>query len=108
MKARADKVKRKEARHLQRHMLMSQRKQAQQQRRDRERMLQRVVKDKQDKIERQKEEEVREKAQKCPEYRGVLISGVLLIHELGPYKSVLNIANFRGALIHNWVPTKVS
>lgn len=59
LKARADKVKRKEARHLQKTVLLSQRKLAQRQRRERERMAQRLLREKQDKIIRQKEEEVR-------------------------------------------------
>lgn len=59
LKARADKAKRKETRHLQRNMMLSQRKLAQRQRRERERMAQKLARDTLDKKNRVKEEEVR-------------------------------------------------
>ena len=58
LKARADKAKKKEARHLQRTLIVNQRKLAQRQRRERERILMKQARDKQEKLSRQREAEV--------------------------------------------------
>lgn len=60
MKAKSDLLKKRtESKHLQR-AILTQRKVAQRQRRERERLLMRQAREKQDKINRQKEVEVRE------------------------------------------------
>ena len=59
LKARADKAKKKESKHL-RNSIMMQRRVAQRQRRERERSIMKQARERQDKLSRQREAEVSE------------------------------------------------